>query len=401
MNNSKTVKFKKDSIIFIEGQEPKHTFYIIVSGTVEAYSYFADNYVVKYKAGEIIGFFNAVINEPISATVKAIEDVELLEMNIQEIENINNRSIINKMYDYLLLNLERWLDRYYYFLNKANKPYIHFDAKTSDIIEMGKIYYNNGFYGAAYKLFNGYKKSLDNEKLGKENNNENIDKLISEVEPLIEDFKEPEFIDNNVYKYKKGYCLYTEIQSNEYLYIIKYGKVGVYNIFNSKQVTRRVAIDGNIINGYSPTSKNKALSTTAIILQDSIIQSLKKEEIINLIYVDKNIRLYLTKVMSMRIYSTISRIKAFNANNITSKFILIIEALIKNELLFRDITKIEFPYNIYDICSIIGIDYNENIENELEKIKSISISENGNLIVNDVDAFYEDYKIYSMRTTNK
>ena len=146
MNNSKTVKFKKDSIIFIEGQEPKHTFYIIVSGTVEAYSYFADNYVVKYKAGEIIGFFNAVINEPISATVKAIEDVELLEMNIQEIENINNRSIINKMYDYLLLNLERWLDRYYYFLNKANKPYIHFDAKTSDIIEMGKIYYNNGFY---------------------------------------------------------------------------------------------------------------------------------------------------------------------------------------------------------------------------------------------------------------
>ena len=394
MNNSKTVKFKKDSIIFIEGQELKHTFYIIVSGTVVAYSYFADNYSVEYKAGEIIGFFNAVINEPISSTVKAIEDVELLEMNVQEIENINNRSIINKMYDYLILNLERWLDRYYYFLNKANKPYIQFDAKYSNIIEMGKIYYNNGFYGAAYQIFNDYKKSNNKD-------NEKIDKLILEIEPLIENFKEPELIDNNVYKYKKGYCLYTEIQSSDYLYIIKYGKVGVYNIFNSKQVTRRVAIDGDIINGYAPTSKNQALSTTAIILQDSIIQSLKKEEIINLLYVDKKIRLYLTKIMSMRIQMTISRIKSFNANNITSKFIIIIEALIKNELLFRDVTKIEFPYNIYDICSIIGIDYNENIENELEKIKSISISENGNLIVDDLDAFYEDYKIYSMRTSNK
>lgn len=392
MNNSKTVKFKKDSIIFIEGQEPKHAFYIIVSGTVVAYNDFADNYAVEYKAGEIIGFFNAVINEPFSATVKAIEDVELLEMNVQEIENINNRNIINKMYDYLLLNLERWLDRYYYFLNKANKLYIQSEAKNLDIIEMGKIYYNNGFYGAAYKIFNDYKKS---------NNNEDVEKLILEIEPLIENFKEPELIDNNVYKYKKGYCLYTEIQSADYLYIIKYGKVGVYNIFNSKQVTRRVAIDGDIINGYAPTSKNQALSTTAIILQDSIIQSLKKEEIINLLYVDKNIRLYLTKVMSMRIHSTISRIKAFNANNITSKFIIIIEALIKNELLFKDIKIIEFPYNIYDICSIIGIDYNENIENELEKIKSLSISENGNLIVNDIDAFYEDYKIYSMRTSNK
>ena len=389
MNNSKTVKFKKDSIIFIDGQEPKYMFYIIIKGKVEAYSYFADDYTFQYKEGDIIGFYNAVLNEPISSTVKAIEDVELLEMNIQEIENINNRNILNKMYDYLLLNLERWLDRYYYFLNKANKPYIKTKPKISDIVEMGKIYYNNGFYDAAYKLFNKYKESNEN--------NETVNELLSKIKPI----EEPELIDNNVYKYKKGYCLYTEIQSGDYLYIIKYGKVGVYNIFNSKQVTRRVAIDGDIINGYAPTSKNRALSTTAIILQDSIVQAVKKEELINLIYADKNIRLYLTKIMSMRIQMTISRIKSFNANNITSKFIIIIEALIKNELLFKDIKKIEFPYNIYDICSIIGIDYNENIENELEKIKSISISKNGNLIVNDINAFYEDYKIYSMRTSNK
>ena len=389
MNNSKTVKFKKDSIIFIDGQEPKYMFYIIIKGKVEAYSYFADDYTFQYKEGDIIGFYNAVLNEPISSTVKAIEDVELLEMNVQEIENINNRNILNKMYDYLLLNLERWLDRYYYFLNKANKPYIKTKPKISDIVEMGKIYYNNGFYDAAYKLFNKYKESNEN--------NETVNELLSKIKPI----EEPELIDKNVYKYKKGYCLYTEIQSGDYLYIIKYGKVGVYNIFNSKQVTRRVAIDGDIINGYAPTSKNRALSTTAIILQDSIVQAVKKEELINLIYVDKNIRLYLTKIMSMRIQMTISRIKSFNANNITSKFIIIIEALIKNELLFKDIKKIEFPYNIYDICSIIGIDYNENIENELEKIKSISISKNGNLIVNDINAFYEDYKIYSMRTSNK
>ena len=389
MSNSKTVKFKKDSIIFIDGQEPKYMFYIIIKGKVEAYSYFADNYTFQYKEGDIIGFYNAVINEPFIFTVKALEDTELLEMNIQEIENINNKSIINKIYNYLILNLERWLDRYYYFLNKANKPYIKTKPKISDIVEMGKIYYNNGFYDAAYKLFNKYKESNEN--------NETVNELLSKIKPI----EEPELIDNNVYKYKKGYCLYTEIQSGDYLYIIKYGKVGVYNIFNSKQVTRRVAIDGDIINGYAPTSKNRALSTTAIILQDSIVQAVKKEELINLIYVDKNIRLYLTKIMSMRIQMTISRIKSFNANNITSKFIIIIEALIKNELLFKDIKKIEFPYNIYDICSIIGIDYNENIENELEKIKSISISKNGNLIVNDINAFYEDYKIYSMRTSNK
>lgn len=83
------------------------------------------------------------------------------------------------------------------------------------------------------------------------------------------------------------------------------------------------------------------------------------------------------------------------------KFIIIIEALIKNELLFKDIKKIKFPYNVNDICSIIGLDYNQNIESEIEKIKSVSISENGNLTVKNIDDFYEEYKIYSQRILNK
>lgn len=186
MSNSKTVKFKKDSIIFIDGQEPKYMFYIIIKGKVEAYSYFADDYTFQYKEGDIIGFYNAVINEPFIFTVKALEDTELLEMNIQEIENINNQSIINKIYNYLILNLERWLDRYYYFLNKANKPYIKTKPKISDIVEIGKIYYNNGFYDAAYKLFNKYKESNEN--------NETVNELLSKIKPI----EEPELIENNI-----------------------------------------------------------------------------------------------------------------------------------------------------------------------------------------------------------
>ena len=42
------------------------------------YSYFADDYAVEYKEGEIIGLFNAVLNEPYFSTVKALEDVEVI-----------------------------------------------------------------------------------------------------------------------------------------------------------------------------------------------------------------------------------------------------------------------------------------------------------------------------------
>ena len=174
----------------------------------------------------------------------------------------------------------------------------------------------------AYKLYKRYEKLYpeDKEKI------EELNKLLKDIKPM----PQPENIEANIYKYKKGFCLYTELQSKDYLYMIKYGKIGVYNIFDSKQVTRRILSTDDVLNGYAPISKNtQYLFTTAIVLEDSIIQLIKKEDAINLVKLDRTLRLYFVKMMSMRIYLTISRIRAFNANNIVSKFVIIIEALIK------------------------------------------------------------------------
>ena len=213
--------------------------------------------------------------------------------------------------------------------------------------------------------------------------------------------EETEYIDNNVYKFKKGYFLYTEFQYNDYIYIIRYGKVGVYNIFNSRQVTRRVCVNNEILNGYAPKSDIRPLFTTAVVLQDSIIQLAKKEEFMELILKDNNIRLYLIKVMSMRVYITISRIKSFNANNNVSKFVIILEALIKYELIFKNTKQIVFPYNFNDLCSMVGITADANKEAELNKIKSVSITEDGYIMIKDTEEFYKEYEIYKQRTSNK
>ena len=395
MLNYKTIKFNKSATIFIEGQEPKYTFYIIKKGNVIVYSYFADNFTIEYKEGEIIGLFNAVLNEPYFSTVKALDEVELIEMNINEIEKINTASLIDKIYNYLIINIERWLNRYYYFLHKEKTPYYnsHYNRNNKNIIEMCNIYLKNGFYDAAHKLCKKYIElnPHDNDK------NKELNDLFSNIKSA----EEPENIEENIYKYKKGCCLYTELQGSDYLYIIKYGQIGVYNIFDSKQVTRRILTTNDVLNGYNPISKNKYISTTAIALKDSIIELIKKEDAITLVESDKNLRLYFVKIMSMRIYGTISRIRAFNANNTVSKFVIIIEALIKTELLFKSTNKITFPYNINDICSMIAVDYKENLENEITKIKAINISDEGYIIVNNIDEFYKEYEIYKQRNSYK
>ncbi|MEI0476421.1 cyclic nucleotide-binding domain-containing protein [Brachyspira pulli] len=388
-----TIKFNKDATIFIEGQEPKYTFYIIKKGSVIVYSYFADNFIIKYNEGEIIGLFNAVLNEPYFSTVKALEDVEVIELNINEIEKIDNLSLINKIYDYLMINIERWLKRYYYFLHKENKIYYGNHSHKHNILEMLKIYFKSGYDDVVYKTYNKYKE-LHPEKYIE---NEEIDDILKKVKPA----EEPEKLDNNIYKYKKGFCLYTELQGTDNLYVIKHGQVGIYNIFDSKLVTRRILSTNDVVNGYTPVTKNKSLSTTAIILQDSIIELIKKEDAMNLVQYDKTLRLYYVKMMSMRIYSTISRIRAFNANNIVSKFVIIIEALIKNELLFKTLNKIQFPYNINDICTMIGVEYNPNIENEISKIKGLTILDGEYIAINNIDDFYKEYEIYKQRNSYK
>ncbi|WP_297297134.1 cyclic nucleotide-binding domain-containing protein [uncultured Brachyspira sp.] len=388
-----TIKFNKDATIFIEGQEPKYTFYIIKKGSVIVYSYFADNFIIKYNEGEIIGLFNAVLNEPYFSTVKALEDVEVIELNINEIEKIDNLSLINKIYDYLMINIERWLKRYYYFLHKENKIYYGNHGHKHNILEMLKIYFKTGYDDVVYKTYNNYKE-LHPEKYIE---NEEIDDILKKVKPI----EEPEKLDENIYKYKKGYCLYTELQGTDNLYVIKHGQVGIYNIFDSKLVTRRILSTNDVVNGYTPVTKNKSLSTTAIILQDSIIELIKKEDAMNLVQYDKTLRLYYVKMMSMRIYSTISRIRAFNANNIVSKFVIIIEALIKNELLFKTLNKIQFPYNINDICTMIGVEYNPNIENEISKIKGLTILDGEYIAINNIDDFYKEYEIYKQRNSYK
>ncbi|WP_295162530.1 cyclic nucleotide-binding domain-containing protein [uncultured Brachyspira sp.] len=393
MLNYNTIKFNKSATIFIEGQEPKYTFYIIKKGSVIVYSYFADNYNIEYKKGDIIGLFNAILNEPYFSTMKALEEVEVMEININEIEKIDNINLINKIYNYLIFNIEKWLNRYYYFLHRENNPYYNINYSENNITEMCRIYLENKFDDAAYKL---YKKYIELNPKDKDKNEE-LESIFENIKPM----EEAEKIEDNIYKYKKGSCLYTELQGSNYLYVIKYGKIGAYSIFDAKQVTRRVFATNDVLNGYNPISKNEHLSTTAIVLQDSIIELVKREDAMNLVRSDRNLRLYFIKTMSMKVYDTISRIKAFNANNIISKFVIIIEALIKTELLFKSMNKIIFQYNINDICSMIGMEYKPSIENDILKIKTLNISEEGYLIVNDIYEFYKEYEIYKQRNSYK
>lgn len=118
MINYNKIKFKKSSMIFIAGQKAKNCFYVITKGKITTYNYFAENYNMHHKSGDIIGLINAVINIPYFGSAKADEDGEAMEININELDKIDNTNIIKKIYDHLSRFFELWLNQYFFILSK-------------------------------------------------------------------------------------------------------------------------------------------------------------------------------------------------------------------------------------------------------------------------------------------
>lgn len=50
---------------------------------------------------------------------------------------------------------------------------------------------------------------------------------------------------------------------------------------------------------------------------------------------------------------------------------------------------------------MVGITADANKEAELNKIKSVSITEDGYIMIKDTEEFYKEYEIYKQRTSNK
>ena len=83
------------------------------------------------------------------------------------------------------------------------------------------------------------------------------------------------------------------------------------------------------INGYRPILEYAPLLTTAIVLEDSVMEIMNKEELLAKLDMDKNLRINLIKIISTKINNAVLKIKAINAKDIKSKLIIIIYSIIK------------------------------------------------------------------------
>ena len=380
MDNYRTIKFPKSSFIYEQGNYPKDSFYIITKGKAVSYAINSNNYNKEYNVGHIIGLVNLAVSEPYDVSIEAIEDVEVLEFNLYDINNITNNDLIKKIYEYLNNTLETWLSRYYIILVK-NKLDLYY---KENVFTMADIYLKNGFSEVSSKLYLEYIKTLENKE----------DIEYAEIELLkLPPPINPSTFTSNIFLYKKGSCLYTEFKPSNYLYVILPGRIGIYSIINGNLLLKDIYKKNYVIDGYEPKLEYKPLFTTAVALETSYIKILKKEEFIEMLINDRQLRLYHIKMMSMKIINVLSKIKAIEEEKMIFKLFILISASIKIDTLFDEQNTLVIAYTINDIKNSINISVEDIIEN-LKKIKSIEIIKDKYIRIIDINDFFKEYHEY-------
>ncbi len=383
------VEFKKDSLIFVAGEKARDIFYIIKEGSVIDKNYVVDNTNFEFVVGDIIGMVSAVLAEPYYSTMIAATDVQLIEIHAKDIYNIEDEKIIENIYKYLIKFMEIWLGKYFHKLSEALNIGSY---KENNALEIAKTYEKHAFYPASLYMYKKIIEMFPNEDHTEINERISAIEKNNNIEPPLE-------ISTNLYEYKAGSCIFSELENNTDVYLIKEGKVGVYSVFNGKLISRIIFLKGNLI-GYKPILGNKHLLTTCIVLEDTILQVVGKDDFIRLAYSNKKLQYYLINVMTRRIYNTVIKSYTISIKSVVGKFYSIVYSFTKTELLFEKNTDfLELPYTVYDICAMVGIEDVDYIKSEMKKTNVILFSRQGKIIIPSIENFFKEYEMYRKRNS--
>ncbi len=389
MTNFNIIEFKKDSAIYVAGQNPQDVFYIIKEGTVIDKNYVIENTNFEFTVGDILGLVSGILREPYYSTAIAADDVKLIEIKVNDIYNIEDTKIIENIYKYLVKFMEIWLGKYFHKLAESLNITSY---KENDAFEIAKVYEESGYTPAALYM---YKKIIE---MFPNDEHKEISNRILEIEKK-ENIEPPLQINYNLYEYRKGSCIFSELESNTSLYVIRDGKVGVYSVFDGRLITRIIFDSGNII-GYKPILGNKLLLTTCIILEDTVLQVVNKEDFLKLALNNSKIEYHLVNIMSRRIYNTVIKTYSISIKSVVGKFYSMVYSLAKTELLFKnDKEFLELPYTAHDICGMVGIENRDYVKNEVQKTNVMVFSRTGKIIIPNLEKFFEEYELYRKRNS--
>lgn len=384
MKSLKMLKYKKGSNIILLGQSPLKMILMIITGTVEIIREVEQKEHEIYNEGMFIGILSFLTPIAYDFTAVALIDVEILPISMKDLEimHSSNPAILDKMFVQTKDNFLAYLNMHtsIIFSSLTNRFY-----KEESIYKIAKHFDLKRQYSVAHFIYN---KCIEYNET--DNKKEEIENRIKELENIS--VIEPKDLDYGML-YKKGACLVCEHQRENHIFLIVTGKVGLYKVFENYHILQSVYSDNDII-GYLNSFENHPYRKTAVILEDSIIQQIPKEDFETKFKNHYSFMLSIIRNISLETYHTIFKINSINIYNPAARALYVMKTyLIKKDK--RKTQSITLNFNIEELMDIVGLFHNKR-RYAIEKISGlryISLLERY-IKVNQIDLLNRDITVF-------
>ena len=285
------VKYKKGSLIVVEGKPSADRFFIIKEGRVRV-THELDSIISEANIagpGEMFGVVSAMASRGYIESALALTDVVLLAVD---------RSLISNSIP-VAVNIIRQFSQRLRRMNETLSRRLMKSAASEDpsyLMQIGRYYEKAGKNSQALYAYQQYLAYCPNTE-----NTNSITEKIKKIEPRVKVARPVYPADTMIQKYPKDCLLFAECESGHNLFIIQEGSVKITKIADNQEIILAVLKKGDIF-GEMAMLEDKPRAATAEVYEDCTLLSVNQSNFTNLINEQPEMVIRLTTLMAERIW---------------------------------------------------------------------------------------------------
>ena len=378
------LKFNKDAMILMEGEDNPGYIFIVKSGILKIHSkiVFKDKSMNVYSSGDVFGFVSSILKQKHGQNITAETDCEVLRLTVlQFLHFIRERpGAFVKFLSYYTEKLRMLMDEnrnpYDNPTNSEPSPeQLIYDAKQYKQLELS----NKACFALSKYITSEFSTKKRPEKL------EEAKKLLESYDP---EYKLPEIIttdSNKEITLEDGQILFIQNEPDDYLYIIERGGILITRLSGGKELILDTIFKGEIIGEMAILNK-KARIATATAKDNTTLKRYKFDDLLTHAADDVLIKIFY--ILAKRFNLANQRIFIRKVEDQNIKFYLQLNLLLQEKLKPGLSKKDEFTidYSLDQVANMLGI---TNIEkdkiSDLIKDKNVKINDSNIVITNAED----------------
>lgn len=344
----KQIQFKKNSYLYVEGDEDSKYVYLIKSGKV-SYIYNNPNLKNIFKAanpGDIVGYITSLSERPRLVSAVAVEDTVVAQFEYEEFINLlrNNIEISMKV----LSSFSETLRNFNQVYNTGD--FHQLTPKDQLLYQVGKEFHKAEMLKYALHVYSKFIEVYSEGMF-----HDLAVKAIAEIKNEGVSISRQNDMQNPILNYKNDDVIFCEQQNAVDLFIIKKGAVKIYKITDTGPALISILDNGEIFGELGIISE-KPRNATAVAYGDTTLMKVNKDSLKYLLEQSEEIHKKIFISISKRVWFNLIRNESkLYSNPVTKIYVFLESKLLEDNVSFSSTNPHKFNFGLEELYKMASI----------------------------------------------